>query len=40
MTVYKLSLEFNSRGDVETVVMPAFPLGEYLSEVKRMGDLG
>ncbi len=39
-TVYKLSLELNSRGDVEMVVMPALPLGDYLGEVKRMGEPG
>jgi uncharacterized protein with GYD domain len=38
-TVYKLSLDLNSRGDVETMIMPALPLGEYLSEIKRMKDL-
>ena len=38
-TAYKLSLDLNSRGDVETMIMPALPLGEYLSEIKRMRDL-
>jgi len=39
-TIYNLSLDLNSRGDVETTIMPAIPLGEYLDEVRRMRDLG
>ncbi|GAH64960.1 unnamed protein product [marine sediment metagenome] len=35
---YKMSSELNSRGDVETIVMPALALSEYLSEVKRIKD--
>jgi len=35
-TVYRLSLELNSRGDLETIVMPAIPLKKYLEEVKKM----
>lgn len=38
-TIYKLSLELNSRGDVETIIMPALPLEEYLGIVRRMRDL-
>jgi uncharacterized protein with GYD domain len=35
-TVYRLALELNSRGDVETIVMPALPMKEYLNEAKKM----
>lgn len=38
-TAYRLSLELNSRGDVETMVMPAIPLKEYLSDVQRMTEI-
>ncbi len=34
--VYKLSMELNSRGDNETIVLPALPLREYLADVKKM----
>ena len=34
--IYKMALDLNSSGDVETVVMPAILMKEYLSEVKRM----
>ena len=37
-TVYRLALELNSRGDVETIVMPALPMKEYLDEVKKMKE--
>ena len=35
-TAYKLSLELNSRGDIETLVLPALPIEEYLEEIKKM----
>ena len=35
-TVYRLALELKSKGDVETIVMPALPMKEYLCEVKKM----
>jgi uncharacterized protein with GYD domain len=35
-TVYRLMTELNSRGDVETIVMPAILMIDYLSEVKKM----
>ena len=37
-TAYKISLELNSRGDVETIVMPALPLRKYLNEVKKINE--
>ena len=37
-TAYKMAFELNSRGDVETIVMPALPLSKYLNEVKIMND--
>jgi uncharacterized protein with GYD domain len=37
-TVYGLALELNSRGDIETTIMPALPIKEYLNEVKKMKD--
>jgi uncharacterized protein with GYD domain len=37
-TVYALALELNSRGDVETTIMPALLMNEYLNEIKRMKD--
>ena len=35
-TAYRLSMELNSRGDSETLVLPAMPIGEYLQEIKKM----
>jgi uncharacterized protein with GYD domain len=35
-TAYTLSLELNSRGDTETIVLPAMPIEEYLKEIKKM----
>jgi uncharacterized protein with GYD domain len=35
-TAYKLSFELNSRGDTETIVLPALPIEEYLKEIKKM----
>ena len=35
-TAYKLSLELNSRGDTETIVLPPMPIDEYLQEIKKM----
>ena len=35
-TAYRLALELNSRGDVETTVLPALLMKDYLDEVKKM----
>jgi uncharacterized protein with GYD domain len=37
-TVYRLALELNSRGDVETTVLPALLMKDYLGEVRKMRD--
>ena len=34
--IYRISAELNSRGTLKTTVMPAIPLKEYLSEIKKM----
>jgi uncharacterized protein with GYD domain len=35
-TAYKLSMELNSWGDSETIVLPALPLKEYLKNIDKM----
>lgn len=35
-TVYKLQMDLNSRGDIETIVMPAISLKEYRETVQSM----
>ncbi len=37
-TAYRLALELNSRGDVETTVLPALLMKDYLGEVRKMKD--
>jgi uncharacterized protein with GYD domain len=34
--IYGISAELNALGTINTIVMPALPLKEYLSEIKKM----
>jgi uncharacterized protein with GYD domain len=34
--IYRISAELNSLGTIKTTVLPAIPLKEYLSEIKKM----
>lgn len=34
--IYRISAELNSLGTIKTIVMPALPLKEYLSEINKM----
>lgn len=34
--IYRISAELNSQGNIKTTVMPALPLKEYLSKMKKI----
>jgi uncharacterized protein with GYD domain len=36
--IYGITLELNSIEGIETVILPALPINEYLSEVKKMKE--
>jgi uncharacterized protein with GYD domain len=33
--VYKLSMKLNSRGDLDTIVLPEIPLKNYINDIKN-----